>query len=127
MDGARDTEIAMGAFQPGHLATTEPARGQIYGFRMALWYEHLRLLETSFNNPESLECVRLVNLIAEKHWQMYTADQRVNDLPGFLLRYPVEVTKDGVVKNLEGTQFFPDTQAPVFGTKSDYLFPDLTT
>lgn len=136
MDGARDTEIAMGAFQPRHLNTTEPARGQIYGFRIALWYEHLGILETSFNNPESPECVRLVNHIADQHWQMYTAKQPIRDLPGFLLRYPIEVTRDGVVKNLEGTEFFPDTQAPVFGTKSESAlllgaksflgFPDIT-
>ena len=36
MDGARDTEIAMGTYQPYHLATREPARGQIHGLRMAL-------------------------------------------------------------------------------------------
>ncbi|KAK6156492.1 hypothetical protein DH2020_010740 [Rehmannia glutinosa] len=58
MDGARDSEIAMGAYQPYHLSSKQPARGQIHGFRMALWYEHLGLLENSFCHPESLECIQ---------------------------------------------------------------------
>ncbi|KAK4748866.1 hypothetical protein SAY87_015452 [Trapa incisa] len=60
MDGARDTEIAMGAYQPRHLAATEPARGQIYGFRMALWYEHLHRVDDLFETPRSLQCKRRV-------------------------------------------------------------------
>ncbi|KAJ0530268.1 putative phospholipase D [Helianthus annuus] len=47
MDGARDSEIAMGAYQPHHIATRTPARGQVHGFRMALWYEHLGMLDDS--------------------------------------------------------------------------------
>jgi phospholipase D1/2 len=30
MDGARDTEIAMGGFQPQHLVTNQPAMGEIH-------------------------------------------------------------------------------------------------
>ncbi|KAJ8553628.1 hypothetical protein K7X08_024306 [Anisodus acutangulus] len=41
MDGARDSEIAIGAYQPHHLTTRQPARGQVHGFRMALLYEHM--------------------------------------------------------------------------------------
>ncbi|XXG45717.1 hypothetical protein AAC387_Pa02g0720 [Persea americana] len=51
MDGRRDTEIAMGAFQPFHLGTRQPARGQIHGFRMALWYEHLGKCMIHFFTP----------------------------------------------------------------------------
>ena len=36
-DGARDTELAMGAFQP---ALRD--RGGVYGFRMSLWREQVR-------------------------------------------------------------------------------------
>ena len=52
MDGSRDTEIAMGAYQTFHLSTRQPARGQIHGFRMALWYEHLSMLDNPFLHPE---------------------------------------------------------------------------
>jgi len=127
MDGARDSEIAMGAYQPYHLAVNEPARGQIHGFRMSLWYEHTGLLDNLFLNPESLECIRKVNKIAERYWDLYSSESLERDLPGHLLMYPVGVTNDGEVTELPGTEFFPDTKARVLGTKSDYLPPILTT
>jgi phosphatidylserine/phosphatidylglycerophosphate/cardiolipin synthase-like enzyme len=33
MDGGRDTESAMGAYQPFHLAIQKPPRSHIHGFR----------------------------------------------------------------------------------------------
>ncbi|CAN6442358.1 unnamed protein product [Victoria cruziana] len=127
MDGARDSEIAMGAYQPYHLATRGPARGQIHGFRMALWYEHLGMLDDLFLCPDSVECIRKVNRVAEKYWDLYSRDKLDHDLPGHLLRYPVQVTNDGDVTQLPGLVFFPDTKACVLGAKADYLPPILTT
>ncbi|PRQ50673.1 putative phospholipase D [Rosa chinensis] len=127
MDGARDSEIAMGAFQPYHLSVREPARGQIHGFRMALWYEHLGMLDESFLQPESIECITKVNQIAEKYWDLYSSETLERDLPGHLLRYPVGVTSEGEVTELPGFEFFPDTKARVLGAKSDYLPPIITT
>ncbi|KAL6897808.1 hypothetical protein ACP4OV_006767 [Aristida adscensionis] len=127
MDGARDSEIAMGAYQPHHLATSGPARGQVHGFRMSLWYEHLGAVDEVFTRPESVECVRKVNAMADKYWDLFAADGPERDLPGHLLTYPVAVTADGNVTQLPGTEFFPDTQARVLGAKSDYLPPILTT
>ncbi|KAF2323241.1 hypothetical protein GH714_034287 [Hevea brasiliensis] len=127
MDGARDSEIAMGAYQPYHLSTRQPARGQVHGFRMALWYEHLGMLDDTFLIPESEECVRKVNQIADKYWDLYSSETLEHDLPGHLLRYPVEIASEGDVTQLPGTEFFPDTKARVLGAKSDYLPPILTT
>lgn len=127
MDGARDTEIAMGAYQPQHLATNGPARGQIYGFRMALWYEHLRRVEDVFETPQSLQCMRRVNALAEQNWKRYADNSIVGDMPAHLLQYPVEISKFGDVTTLEGNKNFPDTKAPTLGTKSDYLPPIITT
>ncbi|KAJ4823849.1 Phospholipase D [Turnera subulata] len=127
MDGARDTEIAMGAFQPHYLATKQPVRGEIHGFRLSLWYEHLGLLDDSFLQPESLECVRKVNHTANKHWELYSSDKFVHDLPGHLLPYPVGVTTSGEIINLPWTEIFPDTRAHVLGSKSELLPPILTT
>lgn len=45
LDGTRDSEIAIGAFQPAHTLEGNPLgplpRGQVAGFRRALWLEHL--------------------------------------------------------------------------------------
>ena len=135
MDGGRDTEIAMGGYQPYQLAVNNrPARGQIHGFRMALWYEHLGLLDNSFLQPESLGCIRKVNQLAEKNWKLYSSERMddddgdENDLPGHLLSYPICVTSTtGEVTELPGSAFFPDTKARVLGCKSEYLPPILTT
>ncbi|KVH98023.1 hypothetical protein Ccrd_023751 [Cynara cardunculus var. scolymus] len=127
MDGARDSEIAMGAYQPYHLATRgAPARGQVHGFRMALWYEHLGMLDDSFQNPENIECVKKVNQIADRYWDLFASENLEQDLPGHLLRYPIGVASEGTVTELPGSEFFPDTKARVLGAKSDYLPPILT-
>ncbi|XP_044497023.1 phospholipase D alpha 1-like isoform X3 [Mangifera indica] len=127
MDGSRDSEIAMGAYQPYHLSTSVPARGQVHGFRMALWYEHLGMLDNTFLCPESLECVTKVNRIADKYWDLYSSESLEHDLPGHLLRYPIAIDNEGDVTELPGTEYFPDTKARILGAKSDYLPPILTT
>ncbi|KAG6780366.1 hypothetical protein POTOM_013221 [Populus tomentosa] len=127
MDGARDSEIAMGGYQPYHLATRQPARGQIHGFRLGLWYEHLGMLDDTFLHPESEECVAKVNQITDKYWDLYSSETLEHDLPGHLLRYPIGVSSEGHVTELPGTEFFPDTKARVLGAKSDFMPPILTT
>ncbi|RDX91849.1 Phospholipase D alpha 1, partial [Mucuna pruriens] len=127
MDGSRDSEIAMGAYQPYHLATRQPARGQIHGFRMSLWYEHMGMLHDSFYLPQSEECISKVNKIADKYWDLYSSESLEHDLPGHLLRYPIGVASEGDVTELPGFEFFPDTKARILGAKADYLPPILTT
>ncbi|KAL1812715.1 hypothetical protein ACET3Z_022780 [Daucus carota] len=127
MDGGKDSEIAMGAYQPYHLATRQPARGQIHGFRMSLWYEHLGMLDDTFQHPESVGCIQKLNTVADKYWDLYASETLEHDLPGHLLRYPIAVTSEGNVTELPGMEFFPDTRARVLGVKSDYLTPILTT
>ncbi|MED6188692.1 hypothetical protein PIB30_088254 [Stylosanthes scabra] len=109
MVGDRDTEIAMGAYQPKHLSNVEGyARGQVHGFRMSLWLEHLGEIEEIFFNPEKQDCIKKVNEIAQKNWKSYSEKSFDSDLSGHLLRYPVEVSKDGILNNLEGFKFFLD-------------------
>lgn len=127
MDGARDSEIAMGGYQPHHLSHRQPARGQIHGFRMSLWYEHLGMLDEIFLDPSSLECIEKVNRISDKYWDLYSSESLEHDLPGHLLRYPIGVDSEGDVTEVPGFEFFPDTKARILGTKSDYLPPILTT
>ncbi|KAK1365347.1 Phospholipase D [Heracleum sosnowskyi] len=91
LDGARDSEIAMGGYQPHHLPSRQPTRGQVHGLGMSLC--------------ENLE----------------------KDLSGHLLRYPVEITRDGDVKEFRGMEYFPDTQARILGAKCDMMPLILTT
>jgi phospholipase D1/2 len=126
LDGARDSEIAIGAYQPFHLCSQRPPRSHIHGFRMSLWYEHTGQLHNEFLQPWSLECVRLVNSLADRYWAMWAGDDVV-DMPGHLLTYPIVIGDDGSVSCIPGAECFPDTQAKILGTKSDTLPSILTT
>ncbi|PUZ40818.1 hypothetical protein GQ55_9G453900 [Panicum hallii var. hallii] len=131
MDGGRDTEIAMGAYQPSYLATrNRPARGQVHGFRVALWQEHLGQAAAAgagdlLLRPSSLACVRRMNQVAQQYWDMFASDTFQGNLPGHLMAYPVVVGDEGKITGM--TQQFPDTKAKVLGGKSNVLPPILTT
>lgn len=126
MDGSRDSEIAIGAYQPYHLSRDRPPRSHIHGFRMSCWYEHIGKLDNAFLKPWDLECIRKVNRIADQHWEMFAGDEIV-DMPGHLCSYPIVVNDDGTITNIPGLEHFPDTQAPILGTKSGNLPSILTT
>ncbi|KAL0762104.1 hypothetical protein Bca101_078254 [Brassica carinata] len=115
MDGGRDSEIAMGAYQPNHLLATNQMRprGQVFSFRISLWLEHLRIVTNTFQFPESEKCIRMVNAKADELWGLYSAQvyPRDHDLPGHLLSYPISIGSNGEVTSLAGVELFPDTNA----------------
>ncbi|KAF6993066.1 hypothetical protein CFC21_010006 [Triticum aestivum] len=116
MAGYRDSEIAIGAYQPHRITSgAELAKGHVHGFRMSLWHEHLGKTHDDFLRPGSLECVQRVNKMADEYWSLYVGDQLPEDLPGHLLTYPVSVDKAGNVSAVTGFEFFPDTDARVLG------------
>uniref|UniRef100_A0A5B7C2A1 Phospholipase D n=1 Tax=Davidia involucrata TaxID=16924 RepID=A0A5B7C2A1_DAVIN len=126
MAGSRDTEIAMGAYQPHHTWAKKKKhpRGQVYGYRMSLWAEHLGKIDYSFTEPENLVCVESVNKIAEDNWKKFTAED-FTPLQGHLLKYPVEVDADGKVGPLPGQENFPDFDGKVLGAPT--TLPDALT
>lgn len=125
--GTKDTEIAMGAYQPYHTWAERKRhpRGQVYGYRTSLWVEHLGILDECFNHPESLVCVRKVNAIAEDNWNRYTAESFMT-LQGHLLKYPLLVDADGRVGSLPNQESFPDVGGKIMGAPSPTL-PDVLT
>ncbi|PSS36579.1 Phospholipase D delta like [Actinidia chinensis var. chinensis] len=125
--GTNDTEIAMGAYQPHHTwaQKMQHPHGQIYGYRMSLWAEHLGTVDKSFHDPETLECVKKVNQVADDNWTRYTAPDFMV-LQGHLLKYPVLVDADGKVGPLPGYNTFPDVGGKVLGSHSPTI-PDVLT
>lgn len=93
---------------------------------MSLWVEQLGMKHEKFMEPESLECVKTVNNIAEENWKKYT-DPNFNLLQGHLLRYPLQVDADGKVGPLPGHENFPDVGGKVLGAHSTTLPDTLTT
>ncbi|RYQ79804.1 hypothetical protein Ahy_Scaffold1g106625 isoform A [Arachis hypogaea] len=117
MEGTRDTEIAMGAYQPHHTCTTNRSkpRGQVHGYRMSLWKENIGGVEACFEHPESLECVRRIRSLSEHNWRQYAADE-VTEMKSHLLKYPVHVDSKGNVGSLPGWETFPDLGGNITGT-----------
>ncbi|CAN1848874.1 Phospholipase D beta 1 [Linum perenne] len=117
MEGARDTEIAMGAYQPQHTWARKQRNplGQIYGYRMSLWAEHLATVEDCFSQPESLDCVRRVRSMGESNWKQFVDDE-ITEIRGHLMKYPVEVDRTGKVKPLPGCETFPDVGGNIIGS-----------
>ncbi|XP_043716589.1 phospholipase D beta 1-like [Telopea speciosissima] len=121
MEGTRDTEIAMGAYQPVHSGGRKGSnpRGQIYGYRMSLWAEHIGAIEECFKHPESLECVRRVRSMGEQNWRQFASNE-VTELRGHLMKYPIEVDPKGNVKPLRGCGSFPDVGGTIVGTLGNF-------
>mmetsp|Transcript_8563 Transcript_8563/g.15489 ORF Transcript_8563/g.15489 Transcript_8563/m.15489 type:complete len:777 (-) Transcript_8563:193-2523(-) len=126
MAGTRDTEIALGSYQPYY--TVEYNRGKlpkgnVGSFRKALWAEHLGQLSPVHDQPQSLECVHDVLAIAEKNFELYMQDKPV-EMVGHLMPYPYKIEKDGGIK--ASLSHFPDTKASIKGR--DHMFiPDTLT
>ncbi|XP_041020111.1 phospholipase D delta [Juglans microcarpa x Juglans regia] len=128
MAGTKDTELAMAAYQPHHTwaGRKKQPRGQVYGYRMSLWSEHLAVKHTCFEEPESLKCVKTVSEIAEENWVRYSTAE-FTPLQGHLLQYPMHVDADGTVGPLPGHENFPDVGGRVLGSHSARVPDALTT
>ncbi|KAL6130812.1 hypothetical protein ACLB2K_069191 [Fragaria x ananassa] len=117
MEGTRDTEIAMGSYQPHHTWARNHSSplGQIFGYRMSLWAEHTGTVEDCFREPESLDCVRRVRAMGEMNWKQFAAEE-VTEMRGHLLKYPVEIDRKGKVTSLPGCESFPDAGGNITGS-----------
>ncbi|KAG6432008.1 hypothetical protein SASPL_103580 [Salvia splendens] len=111
MAGSRDTEIAMGAYQPHHTWAKKKyhPRGQVYGYRMSLWAEHLAKIHPCFKEASERECVDYVNTIAEDNWRRFTAEKFMS-LQGHILKYPVRIDGDGNISSRPGFETFPESR-----------------
>ena len=124
MGGNRDTEIAVGCFQPDHLAKlNKNPKGGVHTYRMALWSAHLGGYKKEYTNPKrqgtqkahfqndqilnrifhisySKECVAAVKKVAGDFWQCYIADEPEHS-DVHLLPYPIKVAENGDVSCLD--------------------------
>ncbi|OMO74249.1 C2 calcium-dependent membrane targeting [Corchorus capsularis] len=126
LEGSRDTEIAMGAYQPNYTWAKKQSHphGQVYGYRMSLWAEHLGKLEDTFQEPQSLECVKRVNKIAKRNWKSFVDDD-YSEMSGHLMMYPIKIRKNGMVGPLPGYETFPDVGGKILGASTN--LPDVLT
>jgi len=120
MAGTRDTEIAVGCFQPNLMN-----QGEVRKFRLSLWAEHLKASEEIFLYPSTFDCVQRVKTMVSYNWGLYLNKQPT---PGQLLPYPLNVMPNGELKYLDGVSSFPDfpSSAKIMG-KTNPLMPQKVT
>lgn len=129
LDGSRDSEIVLAAYQPAHVATAAGVpHGDVHGFRLHCWASLTNSVDDVMKDPSSLDCVQYVNAIAEKNWNDYTNEECV-EMNSHLLPYPYSIEWDGTVNARLGLEngCFPDTEALVLGKYSEVLPNILTT
>ena len=68
----RDTEIAVGAYQPGHTVSEEGnPRGDVHTYRMALWAAHLGGAAPAYANPGGDLCLEKVRQVSVSYSQLF--------------------------------------------------------
>ncbi|KAK7078979.1 hypothetical protein SK128_002387 [Halocaridina rubra] len=128
MSGNRDTEMAVGAYQPQH--TKEECgdnniAGDIRSFRLALWAEHCGAHMQEHMTPANVSCMKAMrDLGADNLSKFSVSAPEHND--SHLLTYPIHITADGDVKAREDFEKFPDTGGSVLGKISNFL-PNILT
>lgn len=107
MAGTRDTEMAVGCWQPNF--PSENPWGDVHMFRMSLWTQHLKTTEEVFRIPQTIECVQRIKLMCLTNWEVYrSASCDPGQTPGMLLPYPINVLDSGELKEIPGVEEFPD-------------------
>ena len=133
LGGNRDTEIAVGAYQPDHTVKSSQVkeegnpRGSVHTYRMALWAAHLGGYAQEYANPGSDLCLEKVKDITNNFWLHYIKPEpeasKVHMMP-----YPVNIGDFGKVAPLPAPfDCFPDTEASVLGERCSTLPMKLTT
>eukprot|EP00092_Neocalanus_flemingeri_P027266 GFUD01029568.1.p1 GENE.GFUD01029568.1~~GFUD01029568.1.p1 ORF type:complete len:832 (-),score=202.16 GFUD01029568.1:287-2782(-) len=131
MAGTRDTEMAVGCWQPQFNAYNP--YGDVHMFRMSLWAEHLKTWEEQFRFPGTLDCTARIKEMCWFNWQSYNFEKyglpQEELPPGQLLLYPIKVEQNGEIGNLPDFKSFPDypSSAKVFGSKSAMIPEKVTT
>jgi phospholipase D1/2 len=93
LDGDRDSELAIGAYESDHLCMdydTLPMGG-VHSFRLNLFAEHLGRTDPLFEDPGSEACARSVRQSALQNWEDYISTSS-EDPRGHLLSYPIDIS-----------------------------------
>ena len=92
-------------------------KGEVYGYRMALWLEHLGgKYGPVYDQPHSLACVKRVNYLAEQNWLQFSGKEDC-DMTGHLITFPIIVDRSGAVSARTVNGQFEDIENSVKGKK----------
>jgi phospholipase D1/2 len=126
MAGTRDTEMAVGCWQPAY--PDNHPYGDVHMFRMSLWAAHFQTTIHEFVHPGSNECVHKVKEMAWHNWQQYIGPDG-STTPGKILFYPLDVQQDGSIKTWPDYPEFPDFPpgSKIMGQVSSMIPQKVTT
>ena len=123
--GTRDTEISNASWEQNNLSSKDSiARGSVHRFRLRCWAHLTGQLDPLFRDPSSLACVRRLNEIAQKNWDLFSQDAAC-EMKSSLLPYPIQVNEAGKLRGLTKNGRFLDTHARISGKLS--IIPSLLT
>ena len=105
MAGTRDTEMAVGCWQPAF--PPDNPHGEVHDFRMSLWAAHFRYMDPSFKYPGTYECISQVKAMCNQNWNLYMGPEG-SVTHGFIVPYPLKIDQDGSIDTLDGVAEFPD-------------------
>jgi len=128
MNGNRDTEVALGAYQPHFTvekANNEEVQGDIHAFRLALWAEHCNMHMEQHLKPSSIDCMRVMRELGRINLKKYSMHGPFQN-NSHLMLYPYLVDSDGRVELSEQFKQFPDTGGSIVG-KDSFLLPNSVT
>lgn len=141
LDGSRDTEIAVMAWQPEHVATGSIGyssigrqedslpQSDVAAFRASIFSEHLAEYLPEFENPSSLECVAKIRQLATRNWHHFSDEETgpVTEMPhGHLSLYPYEFDENtGDVSTKR--EYMPDFPAALVKGKATPGIPNMLT
>ena len=101
----------------GQEAKVPYPKGEVYGYRMALWLEHLGgKYDPLYNQPHSLACVKRVNYLAEQNWLQFSGEEDC-DMTGHLITFPCVVDKSGAITPRTKDGHFSDIDNDIEGKK----------
>ena len=104
----------VGQDDAGHVAYP---KGEVYGYRMALWLEHLGgKHDPMYDQPQSLACVKQVNYLAEQNWLQFSGEEEC-DMSGHLITFPIVVDRSGAVSARTKNGHFSDIDNTIQGKK----------
>ncbi|XP_064116971.1 uncharacterized protein LOC135222709 isoform X2 [Macrobrachium nipponense] len=129
MSGNRDSEMAVGAYQPKHTKEecgNDEIAGDVRSFRLALWAEHCGNHMEEHLSPASLSCMAAMRDMGQSNLEKFISPE-VEHNDSHLMTYPLRVTDDGHVVLREDCEKFPDTGGSITGKNSNFLPNSLTT
>lgn len=141
LDGSRDTEIAIMAWEEEHLASGSIGfsdvgraedsypQGDVAAFRASVFSEHLGGYYPEFEQPSSLECIQKVRQLASRNWHHFSSEETddVQDMPhGHLSLYPYDFD-DRTGEVTAKRESMPDFPAALVKGKATPGIPNMLT